>query len=54
MSVIILLMAASLMVAVIFLAAFLWAVRTDQFEDTYTPSMRLLNEEKEQKLSNVK
>lgn len=49
MSVIIILMSASLLVAVIFLIAFLWALRTDQFEDTYTPSMRILNEDKEQK-----
>jgi cbb3-type cytochrome oxidase maturation protein len=54
MSVIIVLMAASLSVAAIFLAAFLWAVRTDQFEDTHTPAMRLLNEDREQKISNVK
>lgn len=54
MSVIIVLMSASLSVAIIFLIAFLWAVRTDQFEDTFTPSMRILNEEKEQKISNVK
>lgn len=54
MSVIIVLMSASLFVAIIFLIAFLWAVRTDQFEDTFTPSMRILNEEKEQKISNVK
>ena len=49
MSAIIILMAASLRVAVIFIAAFLWAVKTDQFEDTFTPSMRILNEDKEQK-----
>jgi len=33
---------ASLFVAVIFLAAFLWAVRSGQFDDRYTPSVRLL------------
>jgi cbb3-type cytochrome oxidase maturation protein len=52
MSIIILLMGASLFVAVIFVIAFLWAIRTDQYEDTFTPSMRILNEEKEQKISN--
>ncbi|GAB1370823.1 hypothetical protein MASR1M45_08850 [Candidatus Kapaibacterium sp.] len=50
MSVIIVLMGTSFAVAVLFLIAFLWAVRTDQYEDTYTPSMRLLNEDKESKL----
>ncbi|MBX3044601.1 MAG: cbb3-type cytochrome oxidase assembly protein CcoS [Candidatus Kapabacteria bacterium] len=54
MSVIIVLMAASLSVAIIFLIAFLWAIRSDQFEDTFTPSMRILNDEKEQKITNVK
>jgi cbb3-type cytochrome oxidase maturation protein len=47
MSVIIVLMSASLLVAIIFLIAFLWAVRSDQYEDTYTPSIRILNDEKE-------
>lgn len=52
MSVIILLMGASLTVAIIFVIAFLWAIRTDQYEDTFTPSMRILNDEKEKKISN--
>jgi cbb3-type cytochrome oxidase maturation protein len=33
---------ASLGVALLFLAAFIWAVRAGQFEDTCTPSMRIL------------
>jgi cbb3-type cytochrome oxidase maturation protein len=40
----------SIIVAVCFLALFIWAVRSGQYEDTDTPSMRLLLEE--QKLSN--
>lgn len=32
-------------VAAFFLIAFIWAVRSGQFEDTATPSMRLLTEE---------
>jgi len=40
---------ASLFVAVGFLAAFLWAVRSGQYEDKYTPSMRMLTEEKSKK-----
>jgi cbb3-type cytochrome oxidase maturation protein len=42
MSVIILLIFFSLIVAVCFLAAFLWAVKTGQYEDKYTPSVRIL------------
>lgn len=39
------LIGASLIVAVGFLLAFLWAVRSGQFEDTYTPSVRMLFED---------
>jgi cbb3-type cytochrome oxidase maturation protein len=43
MSVILLLILASLAVALVFLAGFIWAVRSGQFEDTCTPSMRILS-----------
>jgi len=46
MSVIILLISFSLFVATGFLIAFLWAVKTGQFEDKYTPSIRILMDEK--------
>jgi len=36
----------SLTLAVAFLAAFVWAVKSGQFEDIYTPSLRVLTEEK--------
>jgi cbb3-type cytochrome oxidase maturation protein len=45
MSVIIILILASLGVAATFLGGFIWAVRSGQFEDTLTPSMRILAEE---------
>ena len=45
MTVIILLIIASLSVAIFFLLSFIWAVRTGQFEDTCTPSMRVLTED---------
>jgi cbb3-type cytochrome oxidase maturation protein len=45
MQVIIILMFASLLVALIFLAGFIWAVRTGQYEDTVTPSLRILADE---------
>jgi cbb3-type cytochrome oxidase maturation protein len=46
MIVILLLIPLSIIIAVGFLAAFIWAVRSGQYEDTCTPSMRLLLEEK--------
>lgn len=45
MSVILILILASLTVAGVFLAAFIWAVRSGQYDDTQTPSMRVLMEE---------
>jgi cbb3-type cytochrome oxidase maturation protein len=45
MTVIILLILASLTLATAFLACFIWAVRSGQFDDTYTPSMRVLTDE---------
>ncbi len=45
MSVILILILASLGVALAFLAGFVWAVRSGQFEDTVTPAMRILTEE---------
>ena len=47
MSVILLLIPLSLVVAAGFLGAFFWAVRFGQYEDTVTPSMRLLAEEQQ-------
>ena len=47
MSVLALLIGISLLVALGFLFAFLWAVKHGQFKDTYTPSVRILFEEKE-------
>jgi len=44
--VILLLIPLSIIIAIGFLAAFIWAVRSGQYEDTCTPSMRLLLEEK--------
>ncbi len=45
MSTIFLLIGVSLIVAVGFLIAFLWAVNNGQYEDEYTPSVRILFEE---------
>jgi cbb3-type cytochrome oxidase maturation protein len=41
----------SLLVALIFLGVFIWAVRSGQYEDKFTPSVRMLfdNDEKRRK-----
>ncbi|MBL7762800.1 MAG: cbb3-type cytochrome oxidase assembly protein CcoS [Chitinophagaceae bacterium] len=46
MSVIIILLAASILVASLFLIAFLWSVKSGQFEDDFSPSSRILFEDK--------
>ena len=45
MSVIVLLIFAGLTVATMFLACFIWAVCSGQYEDVSTPSMRILIDE---------
>lgn len=42
MSVIIILVSASLIIALAFLGAFIWSVKNGQYEDDYTPSVRML------------
>lgn len=42
MKIILLLIAVSLLVAGGFLFAFFWAVKSGQYEDEYTPSVRML------------
>jgi cbb3-type cytochrome oxidase maturation protein len=46
MKIIFFLIAASLLLALGFLVAFFWAVRTGQYEDDYTPSVRILLDDK--------
>lgn len=46
MSVVIILIIASLLVAGGFLVAFLWSVKKGQFDDMETPAMRILFEDK--------
>ncbi|MCK0190069.1 cbb3-type cytochrome oxidase assembly protein CcoS [Arenibacter sp. F20364] len=45
MSVIYLLLTLSIVVAVIFFAAFIIATKSGQFDDSYTPSVRMLFED---------
>ncbi|MFM1776423.1 MAG: cbb3-type cytochrome oxidase assembly protein CcoS [Bacteroidota bacterium] len=42
MSVIIILLIASISVAAIFLAAFIWSVKSGQYDDEMSPPMRML------------
>jgi cbb3-type cytochrome oxidase maturation protein len=42
MTIIILLIGISLTIAVIFLLVFYWSMKSGQFDDTYTPSVRML------------
>ncbi|WP_017730934.1 cbb3-type cytochrome oxidase assembly protein CcoS [Nafulsella turpanensis] len=45
MSALFILIAISLLVALGFLAAFLWATRSGQYDDDYTPAVRMLFDE---------
>lgn len=49
MLVVFLLIFISLALALSFLAAFIWAVNSGQFEDTCTPAMRMLTDEESPK-----
>lgn len=49
MSALFILIGVSLVVAVGFLIAFLWAVKKGQYEDDYTPSVRMLFDDKPKK-----
>lgn len=46
MSVILILIITSIVVAAVFLGAFFWAVKSGQYDDTYSPSVRMLFDEK--------
>lgn len=42
MNILYLLIGVSMIAALIFLALFIWSVRSGQYEDNYTPSVRIL------------
>lgn len=46
MIILVLLIGISLCIAVVFLVIFLWNMRSGQYDDTYTPSVRILFEDK--------
>ena len=55
MGVIYLLIGVSIVIAIVFLSFFLWASKTGQFDDDYTPSVRMLFDDEiktEEKLNN--
>ena len=60
MSVVIILVFVAILMAGAFLGAFIWSVKNGQYEDTYTPSVRILfddppaKESKEQGAAGVK
>ncbi len=49
MNIIVLLIAISLTIAILFLGSFLWSMRSGQFDDTYGPSVRMLFDDKKVK-----
>jgi cbb3-type cytochrome oxidase maturation protein len=49
MNVIIILLGASLSVALFFLLAFMWSVKNGQFEDDFSPAHRILFDDKKER-----
>lgn len=54
MKIIFLLILVSLVVALGFLIAFIWAVRSGQYDDDYTPSVRILLDDDKTNTTNKK
>ena len=54
MSALYVLIIVSLIVAVGFLVAFLWSVKSGQFDDDYTPSIRMLFDHKHKDINKEK
>jgi len=46
MQIIALLITISLTIALVFLGVFMWNIRSGQYEDTFTPSIRMLFDDK--------
>ncbi len=53
MSVILILIGFSLSVAILFLVLYLWAVKSGQYDDKYTPSVRILFDDEIKKKKEV-
>jgi len=54
MNILYLLIGVSFLAALVFLALFIWAVKTGQYDDNYTPSIRVLFEDEEPEPDNIK
>ncbi len=54
MSVMIIHIVVSLIIALGFLAAFIWAIKSNQYDDDYSPSVRMLFDDTKPKNSNSK
>ncbi|HEX6224743.1 MAG TPA: cbb3-type cytochrome oxidase assembly protein CcoS [Chryseolinea sp.] len=48
MGIIVILILISLSIAVLFLLIFYWSIKSGQYDDTYTPSVRMLFEDKKE------
>ena len=53
MGIIYLMLIVSLIIALFFLVAFFWATKNGQYDDDYTPSIRILFEEETKKRTNT-
>lgn len=42
MNIVFLLLGCSILIALVFLGGFVWSVRSGQYDDSYTPSVRML------------
>lgn len=54
MAIITLLILISLSIAILFLVIFYWSIKSGQYDDTYTPSIRMLFEDKKKKANDSK
>jgi cbb3-type cytochrome oxidase maturation protein len=54
MNILYLLVGVSLFAALIFLGLFIWAVKSGQYDDNYTPSVRILFEDDDQTVEDHK
>jgi cbb3-type cytochrome oxidase maturation protein len=53
MEVLFILIGFSLLVALVFLGSFVWAVKSGQYDDRYTPAVRVLFDEAQPKTSRL-
>ena len=52
MNVIIILLLVGVLVSALFLGAFIWCIRTSQFEDDFSPAVRILFDDKVKSVDN--